>query len=78
MSPGGSSAGFDSFNEIATVWIELRDSEPLIWRQVEVPTSITLENLHVSLRDWQYEVTVEPEIAERARLAIERMVAIGG
>jgi hypothetical protein len=30
MSPGGSSAGFDSFNEIATVRIELRDSEPLI------------------------------------------------
>jgi len=26
MSPGGSSAGFDSFNEIATVPIELRDA----------------------------------------------------
>jgi len=38
---------------------------------------ITLEKLRDSLRDWKYEVTVEPEIAERARGAIERMVAIG-
>jgi len=37
---------------------------------------ITLEKLRDSLRDWRYVVTVEPEIAERARLAIERMVAI--
>jgi quinolinate synthase len=28
------------------------------------------------LRDWKHVVTVEPEIAERARGAIERMVAI--
>jgi len=26
--------------------IELRGSDPVIWRQVEVPTSITLEGLH--------------------------------
>ncbi len=38
---------------------------------------ITLEKLRDSLRDWKYEVVVEPEIAERARGAIERMVAIG-
>jgi quinolinate synthase len=38
---------------------------------------ITLEKLRDSLRDWKFEVTVEPEIAERARGAIERMVAIG-
>jgi quinolinate synthase len=38
---------------------------------------ITLEKLHASLRDWKHEVTVEPEIAARARSAIERMVAIG-
>jgi quinolinate synthase len=38
---------------------------------------ITLEKLHDSLRDWKYEVTVEPEIAQRARGAIERMVALG-
>ena len=38
---------------------------------------ITLEKLRDSLRDWKYVVTVEPEIADRARGAIERMVAIG-
>jgi len=36
----------DSFNEIANVRIELRHTDPLIWRQVEVPTSITLKVLH--------------------------------
>ncbi len=36
----------DSINEIATLKIELLDTDPLIWRQVEVPTSITLEGLH--------------------------------
>src|SRR5262245_20584689 len=36
----------DSFNEIVTVCIELRHTDPLIWRQVEVPTSITLKVLH--------------------------------
>src|SRR5512133_2932735 len=38
---------------------------------------ITLEKLRDSLRDWKHEVTVEPEIAARARGAIERMVALG-
>jgi quinolinate synthase len=38
---------------------------------------ITLEKLRDSLRDWKYEVEVEPEIAARARGAIERMVALG-
>jgi quinolinate synthase len=37
---------------------------------------ITLEKLRDSLRDWKFEVAVEPEIAARARGAIERMVAI--
>ena len=37
---------------------------------------ITLEKLRDSLRDWKHEVTVEPEIAARARGAIERMIAI--
>jgi hypothetical protein len=41
MNPPGSSAAFDSFNEIAAVRIELRDTDSVIWRQVEVPTSIT-------------------------------------
>lgn len=37
---------------------------------------ITLENLLHSLREMVYEVTVPPEIADRARLAIERMVRL--
>jgi hypothetical protein len=46
MSPIRQNAATDSFNEIATVRIELRHADPLIWRQVEVPTSITLKVLH--------------------------------
>jgi quinolinate synthase len=38
---------------------------------------ITLENTRDALADLRYEVTVEPEIAARARRAIDRMVAIG-
>jgi quinolinate synthase len=38
---------------------------------------ITLPKLRDSLRDGVHEVRVPPEIAERARLPIERMVAIG-
>jgi quinolinate synthase len=38
---------------------------------------ITLENTRDALRDWKHEVTVEEGIAERARGAIERMVALG-
>jgi quinolinate synthase len=37
---------------------------------------ITLTGLRDALRDLKYEVKVAPEIAERARLPIERMVAI--
>jgi hypothetical protein len=44
--PTRQNARSDSFNEIATVRIELRHTDPLIWRQVEVPTSITLKVLH--------------------------------
>lgn len=36
----------DSFTEIATLRIELEGSDPLIWREVEVPTSLTLRTLH--------------------------------
>ena len=38
---------------------------------------ITLPKLRDSLRDRKHEVKVPPEIAERARVPIERMVAIG-
>jgi Plasmid pRiA4b ORF-3-like protein len=44
-SPIRQTAASDSFNEIATIRIELRHTDPLIWRQVEVPTSITLKVL---------------------------------
>ncbi|MHB8507214.1 MAG: quinolinate synthase NadA [Candidatus Dormibacteria bacterium] len=37
---------------------------------------ITLESLHASLRDDRYPVTVPEEVAGRARLAVERMIAI--
>jgi quinolinate synthase len=39
---------------------------------------ITLPKLRDSLRDLAPVVSVEPKIAERARIPIERMVAIGG
>ena len=41
----------DSFTEIATLRIELNGSDPLIWRVVEVPTSITLNVLHDIVQD---------------------------
>ena len=37
----------------------------------------TLEKVRDSLRDGKHRITVEAQLAERARLAIERMVAIG-
>jgi Plasmid pRiA4b ORF-3-like protein len=46
MSPSAKTTASDSVNEIVTVRIELRDTDPLIWREVEVPTSITLKVLH--------------------------------
>ncbi|HEY5301348.1 MAG TPA: plasmid pRiA4b ORF-3 family protein [Acetobacteraceae bacterium] len=50
MSPSKAAANdpsaADSFNQICTVRIELMDTDPLIWREVEVPTSITLKVLH--------------------------------
>ena len=36
----------DSFTEIATLRIDLKDSNPPLWRLVEAPTSITLKVLH--------------------------------
>jgi quinolinate synthase len=48
-------------------------SEKAICRYMKM---ITLPKLRDSLRDWKYEVTVPDEIAERARGAIDRMVAI--
>lgn len=36
----------DSFTQIATLRIELKNTDPPIWRLVEVPTSVTLKVLH--------------------------------
>jgi quinolinate synthase len=38
---------------------------------------ITLGNIRHALETMQHEVTIEPEIAARARLAVERMLAVG-
>jgi hypothetical protein len=46
MSPAKNTAPSAGVDEIATARIELRDTDPLIWRQVELPTSITLKVLH--------------------------------
>jgi hypothetical protein len=46
MSPSSKTPPSGAVNEIATVRIELRDTDPVIWREVEVPTSITLQVLH--------------------------------
>jgi hypothetical protein len=43
---GKTASASDSLNQICTIRIELLDTDPLIWRQVEVPTSITLKVLH--------------------------------
>lgn len=48
-------------------------SERAICRYMKM---ITLAKLRDSLRDWKHVVTVPPRVAERARGAIERMVAI--
>jgi hypothetical protein len=45
-APANDTSAADSFNQICTVRIELLDTDPLIWREVEVPTSITLKVLH--------------------------------
>lgn len=45
-APANDTSAVDSFNQICTVRIELLDTDPLIWREVEVPTSITLKVLH--------------------------------
>jgi hypothetical protein len=39
-------SAIDSFTEVATARIELKHTDPLIWREVEMPTSITLKVLH--------------------------------
>jgi hypothetical protein len=50
MSPSSKPPPSDSANEIATVRIELRYTDPVIWREVEAPTSITLTILRRKTR----------------------------
>lgn len=50
MSPKTPTTASESIDEIAMVRIELRDTDPLIWREVEVPTSITLKVLHTIIQ----------------------------
>jgi quinolinate synthase len=38
---------------------------------------ITLPKIRPALETMTHEVTVDPEVAERARLAVERMMALG-
>jgi quinolinate synthase len=38
---------------------------------------ITLEKVRDSLREWKYEIDVDPEIAAKARGAIDRMISVG-
>ena len=46
MSANAKPSATDCVSKIATARIELSDTDPLIWREVEVPTSITLKVLH--------------------------------
>jgi quinolinate synthase len=39
---------------------------------------ITLEGIRDSLRDMKHEVVIDPDIAARARVAVERMLAVRG
>jgi quinolinate synthase len=38
---------------------------------------ITLDKIRISLQDLVYKVEVDPGVAERARLAVQRMLALG-
>jgi quinolinate synthase len=38
---------------------------------------ITLPGIYESLRDLKFEITIPPEVAERAKVAVDRMLAVG-
>jgi hypothetical protein len=50
MSPARKAVAPDTAGAVATIRIELLGSDPLIWREVEVPTSITLTMLHAVIQ----------------------------
>lgn len=45
-APAKAISAAESFNQICTIRIELLGTDPVIWREVEAPTSITLTVLH--------------------------------
>jgi quinolinate synthase len=38
---------------------------------------ITLAGIYESLRDMKYEITIPPDVAVRAKVAVDRMLAVG-
>lgn len=55
----------ETFDQIATLRIDLVDSKPPIWRELEVPTSLTLQRVHdivqiafgwLDSHLWQFEI----------------------
>ena len=46
MKKASATASADSVNEICSIRVELLGSDPLIWRELEVPTSTTFRVLH--------------------------------
>src|SRR4051794_17977452 len=46
MRSPGSNIAPNKPSEICTIRIELANTDPLVWRQVEVPTSMTFKGLH--------------------------------
>jgi hypothetical protein len=69
---------------IATLRIDLIDSDPPIWREVEVPTAITLKQLHAVVQAamewedahlWEFTLGREPIGGSRAaRLALQDLL----
>jgi hypothetical protein len=61
--------GSDSFNEVCTMRIELADSDPLIWRKLDVPTSLSLKAMHeviqaamgwFDMHPWEFRIDGQP------------------
>ena len=46
MSRTPANTAVETLNEIASIRMDLKDSDPLIWRQVEVPAVVSLKVLH--------------------------------
>ena len=46
----GTAPGTDGSDEVCTLRIELLETDPVIWREAEVPTSVTLEDLHAIIQ----------------------------